>query len=88
MIIKDLKKFSQNVWKNNSIVNTILKTQYSFNVIFIQELSCITICSLPSLKSKEGEELVEVSNHPNWLTFSRNLISAENSPRVITYINI
>jgi len=35
MIIKEIKIFSQNMWKNNSIVNTILETQFSFNVIFI-----------------------------------------------------
>jgi len=38
MIIKDIKIFSQNMWKNNLIVNTILETQYSFDIIFIQEL--------------------------------------------------
>ena len=27
-------------------------------------------------------------NHPNWLTFSRNPSSDNNSPRVITYVNI
>jgi len=39
MIIKEIKIFSQNMWKNNLIVKTILETQYSFDVIFIQELS-------------------------------------------------
>lgn len=39
MITKYIKIVSQNVWKNNLIVNTILKTQFSFNVIFIQESS-------------------------------------------------
>jgi len=65
MIIEDIKIFSQNVWKNNLIINTILVTQYSFNVIFIQELSWVTICSIPSSKSEEGEALVGVPNHPN-----------------------
>ena len=37
MIIKDIKIFSQNVQKNNSVINTILETQFFFNVIFIQE---------------------------------------------------
>ena len=32
--------------------------------------------------------MVRVPNHPNWLVFSRNLSSANNSPRIITYINI
>jgi len=87
MIIKDIRIFSKNLQKNNLIVNTILKTQFSFDIIFIQELSWVTICSIPSLKS-EGEALVEVPNHPNWLTFSRNLSSANDSSRVITYVNI
>ena len=39
MIVKDLKIFSQNIWKNYFIINTILKVNYNFNIIFIQELS-------------------------------------------------
>ena len=46
------------------------------------------ICSISSLKSEEGKELVRVSNHPNWLTFARNSTSNNNLPQVITYINI
>ena len=37
MIIKDIKIFLKNVWKNNLIVNTILETQFEFNIVFIQE---------------------------------------------------
>ena len=39
MVVKNIKVFSQNVWKNNLIVNTILETQFNFDVVFIQELS-------------------------------------------------
>jgi len=39
MIFKDIKIFSQNIWKNNLIVNIILETKFSFDVIFIQEPS-------------------------------------------------
>ena len=39
MILKDLKIFSQNIQKNNFIINTILEVNYNFDVIFIQELS-------------------------------------------------
>ena len=88
MIIKDIKIFSHNVQKNNLIVNIILETQFSFDIIFIQELLWVTICSIPSLKSKEEEELVGVPNHHNWSTYSRNLSSANDSPRVVTYVNI
>ena len=65
MITKDIKIFSQNMWKNNLIINTILETQFFFDVIFIQEPSWTTICSILSSKSVEGKELVEVPNHSN-----------------------
>jgi len=38
-----MKIFSQNMQKNNSVVNIILKTQFSFDVIFLQELAWSTI---------------------------------------------
>ena len=37
MIYDNLKLYSQNVCKNSLIVNTILETQSSFDIIFIQE---------------------------------------------------
>jgi len=38
MILRDIKIFSQNVWKSSLMVNTILKVKTDFDVIFIQEL--------------------------------------------------
>ena len=43
MIVKDLKVFSQNVQKNNFLINTILKVNYNFDIIFIQEPSWMTL---------------------------------------------
>ena len=88
MILKDLKIFSYNVWKNNFIINSILKINHNFNIIFIQELSWTTIRSIPSSENCEGIPLVSIPNHPNWLTFARESNSANDSPRVIIYINI
>ena len=88
MIIRNIKIFSQNVQKNNLIVNAILKTKYDFNIIFVQEPSWTTIHSIPSSRNCEGDELVGVPNHPNLLTFSRNSIVDSDFPRVVTYINI
>jgi len=34
MIVKNLKIFSQNIQKNNFIINIILKVNYNFDVIF------------------------------------------------------
>ena len=35
MIYDNLKLYSQNILKNNLIINTILETQSSFDIIFI-----------------------------------------------------
>jgi len=45
-----------------------------FDIIFIQEPSWLTICTIPCLRNCEGESLVSIANHPNWLTFSRVVI--------------
>ena len=88
MICDILKIFSQNICKNSLIVNTILETQIFFDIIFIQEPLWSTIHTILSSMNCEGEELVGVSHHPNWLTFARSLTNQLNSPRVLTYINI
>ena len=88
MIFKNIKVFLQNIWKNNVIVNTILETQFNFNVVFIQELFWMTIHAILSSKSRDGEELVRVPNHPNWIVFANISSSIHDYPRVITYINI
>ena len=88
MIIRNLNVFSQNVWKNNLLTNTILEAQINFDIIFIQELSWSIIRSIPSSSNKEEKELVGILNHPNWITFSRNLTNSQDLLRVIIYINI
>jgi len=88
MILKNLKIFSQNVRKNNFIINTILEFNQDFDIIFIQEPSWMTIRNIPSATNAEGSPLIGVSNHPNWLTFVRDLCSTDDLLRVISYINI
>jgi len=87
MIYNNLKLYSQNVCKNSLIVNTILETQSSFDIIFIQESLWLVIQSIPSSTRCEGEELVGVTHHSNWLIFFRLLLCAFESLRVIAYIN-
>jgi len=69
-------------------MNTILKLKVEYDIVFIQELSWSTIWTIPSSRSCEGELLVGVVNHPNWLTFFRSLESESDYSRVVTYINI
>jgi len=88
MIYDILKLYSQNVCKNSLIINTILETQSLFDIIFIQESPWLAIQSIPSSASCEGKELVGVTHHPNWLTFSRLSSCPSESPRMVAYINI
>ena len=88
MNLKDLKIFSQNIQKNNFIINTILKVYYNFDIIFIQEPSWTTIRSILSSENREGVPLVSIVNHLNWLIFAREPNSVNNFLRVIIYINI
>ena len=75
MILKEIKIFLQNVQENKSVVNIILETQFSFDIIFIQELSWTTICFILSSKSKEGEELVGVLNYSIFLFLNQQFIT-------------
>jgi len=88
MILKDIKIFSQNIQKNSLMVNTILEVKSDFDIIFIQEPSWSTICSILSLMNCKGDSLVDVVNHPNWLTFTRKSESMNNFSRVAIYVNI
>jgi len=88
MILENIKIYLQNIWKNNFIINTILETHSSFNIIFIQEPFWSIICSILSSTSCKEKELVGVLNYSNWTTFSRNPIQAGDSLKVLTYINI
>ena len=47
------------------MVATTLKVKSEFNIIFIQELSWATIRSIPSSTNCEGDDIVDVVNHPN-----------------------
>ena len=64
MIVKNIKIFLQNMWKNSLIINTILEIQFDFNIVFIQEPFWMIICTILSSKSRDSKELVRVPNYP------------------------
>ena len=83
-----LKFFSQIIRKNKLIVDTILETQSSYDIIFIQEPSWSIIHFIPSSNNCEEKPLVGVSHHPNWIMFTRLPSNQSDYPRVVTFINI
>ena len=48
----------------------------------------MTIRSIPSKSNAKGTTLLGIPNHLNWLTFARDPYLTNDSPRVISYINI
>ena len=88
MILENLKIFLQNVQKNNFIIKTILEAHSDFNIIFIQEPSWSFIHSIPCYDNHEGNLLMGIVNHPNWLTFTREPVLSNDSPWVAIFINI
>jgi len=48
----------------------------------------MTIRIISSPENCEGILLVDIQNHPNWLTFAREPCSTINSPRIVIYINV
>ena len=65
-----------------------LEVKVDFDIIFIQEPSWTTICTIPCSRNCEEESLVGTANHPNWLTFPRSSELKSDYPRVVIYINI
>ena len=65
-----------------------MKTNKKFDIIFIQEPPWSFVKLIPSSLSKEEDSLVNTSNHPDWIIFSRSPTNNNYSPRVISYINI
>ena len=88
MIIRNLKVFSQNVHKNSTITNTILKTHSHFDILLIQEPSWSEIQKIPSSSNCNGKPLMGTSHYPNWITFARHPSNNSDFPRVISYVNI
>jgi len=88
MILENLKFFSQNIRKNNFIIKTILEAHLDFDIIFIQESFWLFIHSLPSYDNTDGNPLLGIVNHPNWLMFAREPVSHSDLPRVAIFINI
>ena len=88
MIVQNLKIFSQNVHKNSLVTNTILETLSQFNIILIQEPPWSEICKIPSSLNCNGNPLMGTCHHPNWIAFARFPSNSNDSPRVISYVNI
>ena len=59
--------YSQNVWKNYVLVDSLLESQKDlYDILFIQEPHWNFIRFAPSTSSPGGQEVVGASIHPQW----------------------
>jgi len=65
MIIKNIKLFLYNVWKNKLLTGTILEFNKEFNIIFIQKSPWLFIQSISSSLSNREDSLVDAPNYPD-----------------------
>ena len=85
MILENIKIYLQNVQKNNFIINIILKTHLSFNIIFIQEPSWSVIHSIPSSTSCKRKELVGVPTGQSFPGILFRLATLQESLSTLTF---
>ena len=88
MILKNLKIFSQNIYKNYLVINTILEIQSHFDIVLIQEPPWSIICKVPSTLNSEDKDFIGTVHYPNWLLFTGTSVNRLTFPRVTAYINI
>ena len=88
MILKSLKILLQNARKNTLIVHSLLETQNCYDIILIQEPPWSEIRKVPSSSNSKGDSFIGTIHHPNWIMFGRVPMDSNDSPRVISYVNI
>ena len=59
--------YSQNVWKNYMLVDSLLESQKDlYDILFIQEPPWNFICFALFTTTSGGDEVVDAPIHPNW----------------------
>ncbi|KXN86855.1 hypothetical protein AN958_09435 [Leucoagaricus sp. SymC.cos] len=85
--VKDVCVFSQNVNRNYAHVDYLLENvKDTFDVLFIQEPPWRTIRQTVSTTSEEGNDIVSVPKHPEWLYMVRKPTNGQN-PHIMAYVH-
>ena len=88
-VIKDIRVFCQNVYRNYEHVDFLLEhCKETYDVLFIQEPPWRTVHQTISTRDPEGDPVVGVPKHPDWLTVVRVSSSPDSPPpRVLSYVH-
>ena len=80
--------YSQNIWKNYVLVDSLLKLQKDlYDILFIQEPSWNFIQFAPSTSSPGGWEVIGAPIHPEWTQVVQLPQDSEQTPRVMCFIH-
>ena len=83
-----IRIYSQNVWKNYMLVDSLLETQKDlYDILFIQEPPWNFIRFAPSTSSPGGQEVVGAPIHPEWTQVVQISQDSEQMPRVMCFIH-
>ncbi|KXN87243.1 hypothetical protein AN958_09054 [Leucoagaricus sp. SymC.cos] len=86
-VVKDIHIFSQNVNRNYAHVDYILEAlKDTFNILFFQEPPWRVIRQIVSMASEEGDDIMGVPKHPDWLYVVKPPANVQNS-HVMAYIH-
>ena len=83
-----IRIYSQNVWKNYVLVDSLLESQKDlYDILFIQEPPWNFIRFAPSTSSPGGQEVVGAPIHPEWTQVVQFPQDSEQVPRVMCFIH-
>ena len=80
--------YSQNIWKNYVLVDSLLKSQKDlYDILFIQKPLWNFIQFTPFTSSLNGQEVIGASIYLEWTQVVRFPQESEQTPRVIYFIH-
>ncbi|KAF8955880.1 hypothetical protein BDZ97DRAFT_1672757, partial [Flammula alnicola] len=87
-MLDEVRVLSWNVARDGMSLDVILSTCTNiYDIIFVQEPPWRHIRTAPSAKTRKGEDVIGAPNHPDWLAMVRAPTTADERPRVMTYVS-
>src|SRR5215469_8258181 len=81
--LSKLRIYSQNVNRNYSFLSNLLEMhKFEYDILFIQEPSWRFIRRTVSSSNLEGDVVIGLPIHPDWLTFFHRPSDDDDIPRV------
>ena len=83
-----IRIYSQNVWKNYVLVDSLLESQKDlYDILFIQKPPWNFIRLALSTTASRGDEVVGAPIHPDWTQVVQFPQSSEQTPRALSILD-